>query len=520
MAAVLSPVPIVPSQPAGTAAATAAAAAPQPRVTISNLVAATAGPVLGSASGKESPRRGKESSDTAVKGTLEPAGAPVEGRKFKVLNLTTDFTYSPEAVEGIMRRVAELEILAKERLSPARASLCQLIEIPSCQFSDEKKRVLHALLDLIENDPLNRNSAHDVYTMVRAIQSYLQSNQAKEESCEMQRLMYWIYASALELMLLHYSQGHLNAVHKDLFDKLKATNESIEALNKQGDIEILFHIACAKEATNRLKSDSSTSLSRIKTFIEGMQSIYNVNVVQGFEQITKAVTPSTTNSWYDNYIVLRGLIPAAKGNIPVLAAIIKAINGNGKELYDLVGYGNYICGGLKVLFRVAKSSQNLTIVNSAIKGYHDSAAKRDYNGLDVFSHPKILGEVEQQSDLAAQCFKVRSFALVLLNHFRLHTQSTELKRHALIQLFGWLTPTYYKVSDSRAKETKSQVEGLLGYKDLDDPAERAERLRRDLLFIKEGQAKTQVSASAATGGVAVASPPGAPVAAAATSAAS
>ncbi|MEM1282893.1 MAG: ankyrin repeat domain-containing protein [Chlamydiota bacterium] len=138
-----------------------------------------------------------------------------------------------------------------EEVSNIRSALFSMF---SCQDQEVQLKALEYLIELLEADPLTKESANGIVRLLNNIRSKVTIKDAEEIETEVQRPLVRAYALCLENILLQSQLGRLNGLTQSSRDEIWDRADEYLSLNID-DEDINFWAKYAVQAAQRIKTD-------------------------------------------------------------------------------------------------------------------------------------------------------------------------------------------------------------------------------------------------------------------------
>jgi len=132
-----------------------------------------------------------------------------------------------------------------------------LYEIFLCNDPILKETALLYLIEILECDPLEMDSANSLVELQSNLLKEIQADKAQNVSTKIQRLLIKAYAETIECILLHVASQHLNAVTEELKKTIWTGATTLAHFNVNKDPEIKFWTEYAIQAAQHLKTEKN-----------------------------------------------------------------------------------------------------------------------------------------------------------------------------------------------------------------------------------------------------------------------
>lgn len=374
-----------------------------------------------------------------------------------VLRINHEEERNQKIADQIIQKAKELLELREKDLASVRKSYCKLACISSVHYPSEKKNILYTLLDLLVRDTGGSSQSEGVLEMAQTLMSELHLEKIELETTEFKQLLFWTYASILEL-ILSYSLRRLVELSPAFKNQLNKLSEELDKLGTR-DVVLSFQTHRIKQITACLSYDEESEQHRIlqnkvRDVFEALQKSRLETFEEGVKMLTNVCICDNPDAWFIHFFGMKQLLSAARGAPNAIVAILKAISSSRSI--------EYVLGGLELLYHVIRE-KNQETQKYAMEGCANEKIKDELskiNGLSQWSRSVPNSEVPER------CYKVRTMALVLLNHI----SATEEKKSRC-----WAVARTHLIhaseendKDRYSREIRETANALLGYEFLNE----------------------------------------------------
>lgn len=295
----------------------------------------------------------------------------------------------------IEKKLKELSLSSRNfrEIPSVRNDLCKLFCISDIYYNDLKEKVLDQLIDLLENDPVEKQTAVGVLETVMQLNKALDLEQAQELTVQFQIKFIHAFSAAVELYLRHYQKKHVNAVTEQQKQFFFITLQGFCKLNTQKDASINFSHDMASESIKRLISDNSAFMEVLKRLAHvgiALKAAYDKDLSVFFTELSaifKDLDQKIKKEWYEALYSLRVLILNATSDTEKLITIQMTLATKRKE-YSW----QFLYGVLEMMSSVAIKSQNPTAIEQALFGRNLSKIQALESFTKEFGH--FLGIID------------------------------------------------------------------------------------------------------------------------------
>jgi len=277
--------------------------------------------------------------------------------------------------ERIEAEIAEkIEKLRKDANDPknlqsVRSELCELTKISHVHYRELKNKVFDLFIQVMNSDPIEPFTKEGILEIVCKLNADLAVENATMMSIDIQKKLARAFSAAVELYLRHYQKKHLNAIAEAQKKAFLATQDSLNAINKQQDLGVEFANQMALEASKRLTDDStrlSQFLDKFQHFVTALSKAFDKNVVDffsEFKQVFDGLQYKFTEKWYDTLFLLHDLVQHAPNNQKKVMAI-QALLKEQKESCEW----QLIYGSLELLEEMVSQCKEVRVLENALFG--------------------------------------------------------------------------------------------------------------------------------------------------------
>ena len=290
-----------------------------------------------------------------------------------------------ELNQAIMR----LEDLAKDHFSSARNSLAFIaINLPSAHYHRAKYKALDSLMRLLDDDPINEETAHGIVDLVISIMKSLDREAIQKQIPEVQQRYARCYACVIEAILRHHSKNQSGNLIKELGAHLLATEKALGKLVQKDNIALQQLLQISKEGIKRLKTDNNvfletfTRLSHLANAISNLVKKDLTGVLTELAATVKGLDDTFTSEWYDAFFACKELARKAikESGTENGVAQVGAIQILNK--HRMKKDWHYTYNAIEILAQIAAKSPSSAVRKAAILGV--SADSEKYLGLVHF----------------------------------------------------------------------------------------------------------------------------------------
>lgn len=309
----------------------------------------------------------------------------------------------------IEKKLEELRKLGRKDLPSARQSLCRLMCISSIHYTTEKKKVIHQLLYLLARDSGISSHAKGIMQVAKTLMAELNHEKMELETIEFKQLLLWVYANALDVLIIHALKKHVEPTIA-FKDRLRKQCDDLDKWNIR-DVFFTFQISRVREATRHLLSEDDQwedLISRIRSVNEAMQTFHK-GTPESLEKVIRVCNPRRSEAWFADLLIIRQLLPSARRNRQVLIGLLNAVN--------TLPSAEYTMGGVELLYHVIQG-HNKEAQKLAMEGREQEKEKGALNALLGLSQWSCFNHQSAEKGISEQCYKIRAVALVLLNQVR------------------------------------------------------------------------------------------------------
>ena len=266
------------------------------------------------------------------------------------------------------------------RPSEAAAGRSMMLAFFECNDPQVKEQAIRKLIDLIEGDPIDNDSALNLAKLQKDLFRHVSIDSMQNLSVGLQSLLIRAFALNLELILLHTGSS-LNALDQMLKDELWDGAEHVENMNIAKNAEIAFWGKYALQAAQRIKSDETD----IEQFLRRIGKISCAAVIVTNAAVSQTITPEEIysifeeiqgalshlpwkESWFERLLSIKRLFHASMHSAEHFMGALKIVGflrekGEGSVKTDQRVYYGLICA----LESALEHSNNLQVMEQGLK---------------------------------------------------------------------------------------------------------------------------------------------------------
>lgn len=210
------------------------------------------------------------------------------------------------------------QLVVDGNLSSAISNLARFAcELPSKHYHREKAQAFDLLNNLLETDPITKDSSHGVVDLAMDLMKNLDRNLIQTQSVDFQKKTAYAYSCVVENLLRYYNAKHLNSLTSELKKQLLETDKALGKLNTLKDSELQQIVEVAREGIKRIKDDTTTfskTMGIMGNVADGLGALWKKDISNFFIKMydsLKEIDDIRTESWYETYFFMRDLMKKA-----------------------------------------------------------------------------------------------------------------------------------------------------------------------------------------------------------------
>lgn len=287
-----------------------------------------------------------------------------------LLVLVDKFNNSKPDPELDQQVLEAYRVAASERdITEARKMLFTLTLISFNKLSRLGIDPFGLLIKRLEIDPMTRSSASEIGDLALDLIKQLDRLIKEMKLPEIQTKYAIASGLAIELISRHQHEGRFGAISEELTQQMFLTNKRLDKLNTTKNPELAFALRYAKQAIQRLQTDTTTLEAILKVFSDlgnSLGALYNKQIgdfITGMRTLVTKLDQQITKSWFNVHTVLKEF--SKDVNNPSSLAAIQYIIAKKKEFENFSEMN--VCGVL-ALGRMIRESSNLQVQLNALYG--------------------------------------------------------------------------------------------------------------------------------------------------------